>query len=329
MNLICMARMRRALLLAATALPLFLGAPASFAEEVVRIIVPAPAGGGLDATARVLATGLATVTGASYIIENRPGANTALGADIAARAPADGRTILYSGTAIVMNPWLQTLAPSPVTDLHPVIHLSNSQYVLIAPAASEIRSAADLEARARSSHGLTCAAAPGPMALACEQLKARLPGSPIVVPYIGITPAVAAILGGQVDVMFVTIEAVESLIKNGSVRLLATSARSAAGGVPLFAQLWPGLFLDGFTGLFVPARTPDNKVRELNQAITQVLAQPAFRKFMHDTRQEVVGGTPEQFSRKLASSYARYGEVIRDAHLAVNMPTSLTNNQRP
>src|SRR3569832_1342057 len=86
---------------------------ASRAEDVVRIVVPEPPGGGLAAPARALATGLSSVTGASYIVENRPCAITALGADLAARAPADGKTILYSGSAIVMNPWLQKLAPSP------------------------------------------------------------------------------------------------------------------------------------------------------------------------------------------------------------------------
>jgi tripartite-type tricarboxylate transporter receptor subunit TctC len=323
-----MTSLRRRLLLVATCIPLFCTSAASFAEEVVKIVVPAPAGGGLDATARVMASGLAAITGASYIVENRPGANTALGSDIVARAPADGRTILYAGSGIVMNPWLQTLAPSPVTDLHPVIHVSNAQYVLVVSAASGIRSVADLQARAATPTGLTCAAAPGPMALACEQLKTRLADKPIVVPYIGIPPAVAAILGGHVDALFVNVESVESLMKSGSVRAIAASARSAAEGVPIIGQVWPGLYLDGFTGIFVPARTPPETVRELNKALNQVFAQPAFRQFMHETRQEIAGGTSEQFARRLATASERYGVVIRKANLAIGTP-STSNTQRP
>jgi tripartite-type tricarboxylate transporter receptor subunit TctC len=306
----------------AACLTLILASFCATAEDVVRIVVPVPPGGGLDATARALASGLSSVTGASYVIENRPGANTALGADLAARAPADGRTILYSGTAIVMNPWLQQLAPSPVSDLQPVMYLSDNQYVVVAAADSSIRSAADLQVRAASPAGLTCAAPPGPMALGCEQLKARLPGSVIVVPYPGIPPAIAGLIGGHVDAMFVNVDGIESLIKAGRVRVLAASARSAVPGVPLIGQIWPGLYLEGFTGLFVPAHTPAAKVRELNEAMNRVLTQPAFRKFMADTRQEIVGGSPERFARKISSAYQRYGEVIRKANLAVDRPDS-------
>jgi tripartite-type tricarboxylate transporter receptor subunit TctC len=315
------ARLRRALLTAAC-LPLLLASASTFAEDVVRIVVPVPPGGGLDATARALAAGLSSVTGASYIVENRPGANTALGADLVARAPADGRTILYSGTAIVMNPWLQKLGPSPVTELHPVMYVSNNQYVVVAAAASSIRSISDLRARAESHAGLSCAAPPGPMALGCEQLKARLPGSVVVVPYPGIPPAIAGLIGGHVDAMFVNVDGVESLIKAGNVRILAASAPSAASGVPLIGQVWPGLYLEGFTGLFVPARTPPEKVRELNEAMNRVLTQPAFRKFMAETRQEIVGGPPDLFARKISSAYRRYGEVIRKANLAIDVPSS-------
>jgi tripartite-type tricarboxylate transporter receptor subunit TctC len=295
---------------------------ASRAEDVVRIVVPVPPGGGLDATARALATGLSSVTGASYIVENRPGANTALGADLVARAPADGKTILYSGTAIVMNPWLQKLAPSPVTELYPVIYLSNSEYLLIASPGGGIRSVSDIAVRAASPAGLNCAAPPGPMQLACEQLKARVPGNVLVVPYIGIAPAMTALMGGHVDVMFVNLEGIESQVRGGSVRVLAATAPSAAPGAPLVDQVWPGLYLEGFTGLFVPARTPPKKVRELNEAMNRVLAQPAFRRFMAGTQQTIVGGPPERFARKLSTALERYGEVIRKANLATNVPSS-------
>jgi tripartite-type tricarboxylate transporter receptor subunit TctC len=319
----------RRVLHTAACLPLLLACATSTAEDVVRIIVPVPPGGGLDATARALAMGLSSVTGASYIIENRPGANTALGADLVARSPADGSTILYSGTAIVMNPWLQKLGPSPVTELHPLLYLSNNEYVLVAAATGTIRSVADVQARAASPAGLSCAAPPGPMQLACEQLKVRMRGSVIVVPYVGIAPAVGALIGGHVDAMFVNVDGIESLIKAGSVRAIAASAASAAAGVPLIGQAWPGLYLEGFTGFFVPAHTPAEKVRELNEAMNRVLSQPAFRKFMSETKQEIVGGTPQEFARKISSAYERYGEVIRKANLAVNVPSSITNPQHP
>jgi tripartite-type tricarboxylate transporter receptor subunit TctC len=265
----------------------------------------------------VLATSLASVTCASYIVENRPGANTALAADVVA------------GDGHLHEPVVAEAGALPGHRPCPVVHISNGQYVLIVNGTSEIRSAADLDGRAKSSHGLTCAAAPGPMAVACQQLQARLPGNPIVVPYIGIPPAVAAVLGGHVDVMFVNVESVEAMMKNGTVRAIAASAPSAAEGVPLIGQLWPGLYLDGFTGMLVPAATPTDKVRALNHAFNEALAQPAVRQFMRETRQEIVGGTPEQFARRIATASERYRDLIVKAKLATDLPASGSAPRRP
>jgi tripartite-type tricarboxylate transporter receptor subunit TctC len=137
------------------------------------------------------------------------------------------------------------------------------------------------------------------------------------VPYSGIAPAVTALLGGHVDLLFVNVEAVEPLLHAGRLRAIAASSALAVPGVPLIAQAWPGFLLEGYSGLFVPARTPSAKVRQLNRQVNQVLHDPQFSGFMAETRQQAGGGSPEQFAAQVADAHRRYGEVIRSLGLAI------------
>ena len=312
-------RLPGAWLAAIAALLLACAPPAAAADEaVVRLVVPAPAGGNLDMTARALAQRLAALTGEPHVVENRPGANTAIGSEYVARAPADGRVLLYTGSSLVLNAWLQKLAFAPLEDLRPVVQVAVGHYVLVVPAASGMASPRDLAARAAGRpQGLNCAAPPGPMGVACEQLRARLGGRVTTVPYPGIAPAVTALLGGHVDLLFVNVEAVEPLLQAGRLRAIAASSALAVRGVPLIAQAWPGFLLEGFSGLFVPARTPSAKVRQINQQVNQVLRDPQFSGFMAETRQQAGGGSPEQFAAQVADAHRRYGEVIRSLGLEI------------
>jgi len=305
-------------LAAITALSLLACAsPAATAQEaVVRLVVPAPAGGNLDMTARALAQRLAVLTGEPHVVENRPGANTAIGSEYVARAPADGRVLLYTGSSLVLNAWLQKLAFSPLEELRPVVQVAVGHYVLVVTTASSIASVGELAARAAERRqGLDCAAPPGPMGVACEQLRARLGGRVTTVPYPGIAPAVTALLGGHVDLLFVNVEAVEPLIQAGRLRAIAASSAAAAPGVPLIGQAWPGFLLEGFSGLFVPAGTPPARVRQLNRQVNQVLRDPQFSGFMAETRQQAGGGSPDQFAAQVAEAHRRYGAVIRSLGL--------------
>jgi tripartite-type tricarboxylate transporter receptor subunit TctC len=306
-------------LAAIAALLLACAAPAAVAGDgVVRLVVPAPAGGNLDMTARALAQRLAALTGEPHVVENRPGANTAIGSEYVARAPADGRVLLYTGSSLVLNAWLQKLAFSPLEDLRPVVQVAVGHYVLVVSAASGIASPRELAARAAErQQGLNCAAPPGPMGIACEQLRARLGGKVTTVPYPGIAPAVTALLGRHVDLMFVNLEAVEPLMQAGRLRAIAASSTVAAPGVPLIARAWPGFLLEGFSGLFVPARTPPSRIRQLNRQVNQVLRDPQFSGFMAETRQQAGGGSPDQFAVQVADAHRRYGEVIRSLGLQI------------
>jgi len=287
----------------------------------IRIVVPAPPGGNLDATARMLAHRLTLLTGEPHVVDNRPGASTQIGTELVVRAPADGRVMLYHGTSVVFMSLLQKVGFSPLQDLAPVIQVSRESYVLAAGTGGP-GSIEDLEAQAAARPGgLNCVTPPGATELACQQLKARLGGQLTVVPFPGVAPALNALVAGWGDVMFVNAAAAAKLVENGRIRVLAVSSRmalpAAAAQAPLLSQRWPGFLLEGHSGLFVPARTPQARIRQLNADVARILADPEVGGAMREGGQEVAGGSTRQFDQVLRRAHQRYGEIIRSLDLAV------------
>ncbi|MBG9388110.1 Bug family tripartite tricarboxylate transporter substrate binding protein [Caenimonas aquaedulcis] len=281
-------------------------------DRTVRLVVPVPAGGSLDMLARGLATKLSTPGGETWVVDNRPGAETMIGSEAVARAPADGRTVLLAGSTLVLAPLTRRVNFSPVDELRPVVQLSYSNYLLVVPAESRIASAADVASAAASRPGgLNCGAPPGPMALACTQLGARLGGKVTPIPFAGVAPAVTATLGGHVDILFVSAESAVKLVEAGKLRVLAGSSPGIVGTHPVFPDVWPGFLMDGFIGLFVPAATPPDEVKRLNAAANHALNDPALAAAMHDAGQEPVGGTQEQFASHMQRTQALYADLIR------------------
>jgi tripartite-type tricarboxylate transporter receptor subunit TctC len=286
------------------------GASQAQDKPPVRLVVPVPPAGSLDMLARGLAARLSTPNDA-WIVENRAGADTMIGSEHVARAPADGRVILTAGATLVLAPLLRKMSYVPYAELRPVVQLSYSHYMLVVPAASPITSVAELAAAAAGRpEGLSCGAPPGPMALGCAQLAGRLRGKVTAIPYPGVAPAVTAALGSHVDILFVSAENVSKLVETGKLRALAASSAAVAGKLPTFAQAWPGFLMDGYIGLFVPAATPAEEVRRIAAAANRVLAEPEFAALMRENGQEPVGGTPEEFAARVERTRAQYAELI-------------------
>lgn len=304
-----LSRVVRALVLA------FIGwgslAQPALAEQVHRIVVPSPPGGSLDLMARALASRLGA-QGETYVVENRPGGGTMIGAEYVARAPADAGVLLFGATSLVIQPLLQKVHFSPMEELRPVIQVASAHYVLVAVPSFPAAGARDLAALAAARpQGLNCGAPPGPMFLACEQLRMRLGGKVATIPYQGIAPAVAALLGGHVDVVFLNVEAVDKQLEAGKLRALGASSPAAGTQAALFSEVWPGFVLEGFSGVLVPAGTPRERVLRLNREINGLLAESQLAAFMRETGQEPAGGTPEQFGQTLLRAHQRYEELVR------------------
>lgn len=293
------------------------GLAAAQDTRTTRLVVPAPPGGAMDATARLLAQRLGALTGEAYVVDNRPGAATQIAAEHVARAQPDGRVLLFAGGGVALVPFVMKTSFSPLDELVPVAQLTQEHFVLVTHPGSGIASAGDLQAAAAAKpQGLSCVAPPGPPSIACEQLKARMKGAVVPAPYAGVPPALTALLGGHVDLMFVNLEAVAKLIAAGRVRLLAQSDGAGFAQVPTVGSVWPGFLLDSHFGVMAPLGTPEARIRQLNAQINRLLADPQLvAELTRDGAQLPVGGTPERYGAAMRRTSERYGALIQQLGL--------------
>jgi tripartite-type tricarboxylate transporter receptor subunit TctC len=288
----------------------------------IRIVTPAPAGAGMDSTARLVALYLGERLGEPVVVENKPGAATAIGTEHVVRSAPDGRTLVIAAAALAINPSLYKLNYDLFADLRPVIHLSNEHYLLVARNDLGAVSPADLPKLAREKPGgLNCAAGPGVGTIACEQLRLQLGGNVTSVLYPGMAPAVTALLGSHVDLMFVPIVDVIGFVRAGKVRAIANASDSKAASpfpeLPLLADLWPGFAITGLYGVLAPAGTPPETIAMLNREINAVLQSAPVREYLANGWQVPVGGTPERFGETLRKVHDHYQRVIRAAGISV------------
>lgn len=295
------------------------GAAGAQEARTTRWVVPAPAGGTLDVTARLIAQHMAALTGESQVVENRPGANSQIAAELVARSPADGRVLMVAGSGLAFMPAVQKMSFAPLEELVPVIQLTVERYVLVVEAGSAITTMVELaQAAARPGATLGCVSSAGPAAIACDQLKARLGPGVLPAPYPGVAPALAAVLGGHATMMFINFEAAARLVATGRLRILAQSDGPfpALRNVPLLQSAWPGFVLDSHLGVLAPAGVPAARVQELNQALNQVLAdREVAAALRRDGGQEPVGGPPGLYGTALRGTARQYGELIRKLDL--------------
>jgi tripartite-type tricarboxylate transporter receptor subunit TctC len=304
---------RRTLLAAALAVA-FAGPAGAQDPKTITFVVPAPAGGGLDAIARLVADSMARKTGQQVVVENRAGANTNIGMDYVARSAPDGHTVLITGVSLAINDLMFKMQFTPLKELRPVVQISDEYAVLAVPAASPVRSVSDLHALAnKKPGGVNCGAPPGHMLLACGQLGEAMPSTTI--PFPGVAPAVNATLGGHVDALFVSPESsVRPHVEAGKLRILAVDDRlRQSPGLrfyPGFRQVWPGFTATSFSGAWVPAATPKAVVDKLNRDFNAVLSDPEVIERMAAANQPVVGGTAEAFGAHAAKAREGFQGVI-------------------
>lgn len=290
------------------------------ASQPTRLIVPAPAGGNLDALARRFAQSLSAHSGQNVMVENRPGASGQIGADLVARAAPDGKTLLIAGSFLSTNPLQFKGALNPITELMPVIKLADNEIYLVAHAGLPIERAEDIQAVARQRPGgLNCAAVPGQMALGCERLRVLLDGKLVSIPYPGIAPTLNAVAAGHVDLAFASHGSLKPLVESNRVRVLAVvgerPGKPPFDRVPLLKDTWPGFVMNGYAGVFAPAGTPVALVSALNQEFNRALATPEMVQAMHDLGYTRRGGAPEILARTLTHDAAFYQRIAAEAGL--------------
>ena len=291
----------------------------SYPSRPIRWIVPFPAGGPLDVVARLVARPLAEQVGQPVVIDNRPGANGILGTELAARAAADGHTLVTGAPGtIAINPALYKMAFDPVKDLVAITQFVSGSFVLVVGNAVPARTLAEFVAFARQRPGALNYASYGSGSsphIAMEMLK-RAAGIDLVhVPYKGSPAAMADMATGQVAAMFETPISAAPQARAGRLRALAVSVRERhpmLPEAPPVSDTYPGFHVDGWQGVFAPAGTPREVVALLNREMVRIVRSSEVSKRFTDLASEPVGNTPEEFAAKVASDALTWARVIRE-----------------
>ncbi len=315
---------RAALSLAAT---LAISTPHAAAADAyparpVRFVVAFPPGGGTDIIARSIAQKLSGRLAQQVVVDNRPGAGGNIGTDIVAKAAPDGYTMLMgSAGPLAINASLFASMPfDPVRDLAPVTLAASTPNVLVLHPSLKAATVKELIALARARPGEINFASSGhgtPAHLAGELFNSMAGVKMVHVPYKGAAPALADLLGGQVQLMFSTMPPALPHVKDGKLRALAvTSAKRspAAPELPTVDEIaLPGFEANTWHGVVVPAGTPETIVARLNREIVAILHLPEVVERLSGQGAEPVGSTPQEFAAYIKSEALKWAKVVRDS----------------
>src|SRR5262245_21360205 len=282
----------------------------NYPTRPIRFVVPFPPGGGTDIYARIIGPKLAEAVRQQVVIDNRPGAAGALGAEVAAKAPPDGYTIWIGQVSnLVIVPALQPkLGYDPVRDFAPITLISKAPSAMVVNADSPIKSLKDLVAMAKASPGkLTYATAGiGSSSHIAGELFKQTAGIDVThVPYKGASPAMIDLRGGRVTYMGTSLASAAQSVKEGRIRAIATTRAKRARMLPdvptVAEQGYPGFESTSWLGMLTPARVPRAIIDRLNKEIVAILETPEVQKMVLAEGGEIVSGTPEDFAAFLRS----------------------------
>ncbi|URI05954.1 tripartite tricarboxylate transporter substrate binding protein [Aquincola tertiaricarbonis] len=317
---------RRLVLALAPALAASTLCTAAFAQawpsKPIRIVVPFPPGGGTDVIARETSQRVAAATGWTFIIDNKPGAGGNLGVDSAAKAPADGYTLVLGQTSnLAINPSLYAKMPyDSQKDLLPIVMVANAPLVMVTGASSPYRTLADAVKAAKAKPGQVNFASPGNGTVAhlTSELFQKAAGIQTQhVPYKGAAQALTDVISGQVELYMSSVPTLIGQIKQGKLRALAVTSASRVDDLPNVPTInesgYKGFDAVTWFGLLAPAGTPKEVVARLNAEFNKALKQPELAKRLSDEGADPAGGTPEQFAALIKDEIPRWGKVVKDS----------------
>lgn len=312
--------LRHALAACALALPAaaIAQAPAAWPSRTIQVVVPFTPGTGSDILARLLWPRLAEQWKVAIVTDNRPGASGNIGAELVSRATPDGYTLLGTATTFGTNPAVnRKLAFDPIASFAPVILLATSELSVCASMQAKLQTVRDLVEAARAQPGKLHYSSPGngtPQHLAMELLKLEGRFDVVHVPYKGSGGAVADLIAGHVDAMIIPTQTAASAVQGGKLRMLGVMSARRNPAFPHVATLgeqgMPGIEVATWYGLFAPAGTPGPVVSRINEAMNELLRDPAMREALAKQGMVAAGGTPEAFGRLLAEDMARWRRVV-------------------
>jgi tripartite-type tricarboxylate transporter receptor subunit TctC len=292
----------------------------------VRVILPFPAGGGVDAAGRLLAQKLSESLGMSFVIENRGGANGNIGTEIAAKAGNDGMTLLFTGAGYVTNPSLYKTVPyDPVKDFEPVSLMALGPNVLVVHPSLPVKSVQELIAYAKANPGKLGFAGAGNAStphLAGELFNAMAGVQMVHIPYRGSGPAMIGLLAGDVPVMFLPAINAFQHISSGRLRALAVTSRERLAVLPdvptVSSAGLPGYESSQWYGLLAPAGTRPEILALLNSHVAKIMQSEEMKLRMKNDGLVPVGGSREQFAAHIRTEIDKWAKVIRASGATVD-----------
>lgn len=294
-----------------------------YPNKPIRFIVPYPPGGGTDVVARILTEPLTNALGQPIIIDNRGGAAGNVGTDIAAKAPADGYNILFTLSSHTINPKLYPKLPFDVEkDFVPISLAAMIPQILVVHPSVPANNVQELIAYAKAQPGKLNYASVGtgsPGHIAGELFKLKTGVDIVHVPYKGGGPAVTDTIGGQVQMLFVSMPAAWQHVKSGRLKAIAVTSdkRSvAAPDVPTFLESGvPDYVVNSWYDALAPAKTPPAALAKLQAAFAQVLQNPQIKEKLLLQGAEAAPSTPAEFDRIIRDELAKWDYVIRAANI--------------
>jgi len=289
--------------------------------QPVRIICPIAAGGGIDATARILAAQLSETWGQRVIVENKTGASGNIGAEYVAHAEPDGHTLYIATFAHTTNRWLfATLPFDPVADFAPVTLIALYPLVMVVPNSSPAHSVKEFIAYARTKKLSYASSGNGTSLHLAAELFQRGAGIEMThVPYRGAGPAFADVIPGRIDVMINFTSSSLPLVRQGQLRALAvtTAERLAvAPELPTMAEAGvAGVEVASWSAFLVPARTPRAVIAKIHDDTVAALAVPTVKQKLEAGGAVIEGSTPEELAAFLAAELDKWGRVIKAANI--------------
>ena len=297
--------------------------PAVWPSRPVRVIIPYPPGGGAEAAARFLANHYTQAFGQPFVIDNRPGGNTVIGAEAAAKSAPDGYTLfLTGGSTMSVQPlvFAGKLPFDPLGDFAPVSMVSHFPFFVVVPAMVPANTLAELVAYVKARPGQLSYASNGSGTMAhlgMEMLKQGTGMDLLHVPYKGFAPAMPDLLSGRITVMMADLAPVGSQVNAGALRVLAATSQQRSSflpEVPTVAELGnPGYEIDVWFGLFAPAKTPPEIIARLNAEARRYLgsaeAKDAYGKVGH----EALYSTPEAVRARIVAEQKSFAKAVKDA----------------
>src|SRR5687768_14782192 len=296
-----------------------------YPTKPVRIIVPFAPGGGSDFTARLMAQKLTERYGQSFIVDNRPGAGSNLGAELAVKSPPDGYTLLLISASYTVNPSVYKLSFDPINDITPIIQISGGPYVVAVHPSVQANTLAEFVALVKKQPEKFAYGSSGNgsiMHVASEYFLDAAKIKVLHIPYKGTGPAVQDTIGGQVQLVFGAVPVTLPHVKAGRLRALAVTTNkriAAAPDLPTVEEVgYPGYEVTNWHGLVGPKGLPRDVVERLNREIGEVVKSEEMKKNLTAEGLEPAGGTPERFGQILKSEMARWAKVVQQAGIKID-----------